>query len=129
MKNLLFILLILPTLSFSQTVFIEGFGKVVISGGGGGGPTVPVDNTPENLYFHPIMNITWDITRPNKAVAVTDNCSFYMDDVSPSGTGQVTFTITGTAIIKVNGTVSNAFPTTGTFTRTYTYSSGSLVWT
>lgn len=119
----LLVLLFFPSLAFSQLVVK---GKFVVggtsSGGGGGGTTVLVDTSKETIYPLSFMSSVYDATRPNKLIDISTNCTYYMNSVPLAGTGTVTFVLTGTCIVQVNGIISNAFPTTGTFTRTYTCS-------
>lgn len=130
MKKLLFFFLLLPSLAFSQTPSIKGLGKVVIAGSSGGGTTVPVDTSKEAIQFtFPVTNVYYSAIRPNQVITVTGDFTFYENWVPIGASGQVTFVITGTAVIQVNGVVSNAFPTSGTFTRTYTNVAGVLTWT
>jgi hypothetical protein len=90
--------------------------------------TLAVDTTYENLLYQPIMNINYNILRPNQQVTVTGDLHFNENFINPGYSGKVRFVLTGTSTITVNGHVINEFPTSGTFIRTYSNSKGIISW-
>ena len=130
MKNLLFLLLFIPAISSAQIVFQHGFGKVVIAGSSsGGGITVPVDASLENIYPYVIQNVNFDATRPNKRDTISQNTTFYMNNLPSTGSGTVTFVLTGSWLLQVNGAIGTPLPTSGgVYVRAYNYSGSGVNW-
>lgn len=123
MNKLFLLLLFLPFFAHAQTIRIPGLGKAIV-GGHPLPPSLPVDTTAEVLVFSPIMNNSFDATRPNKRVYVTGTLFYNENYINPGYSGTVTFVNTGGFVVTVNGS-GGTF--TGTVVAIYTYSGG-VVW-
>lgn len=124
MKKLLFILFFIPLIGIAQNIRVPGLGKVII-GGHVSPPSLPVDTSAEILVFSPIMNNSFDATRPNKKVYVTGTLFYNENDVNTGYGGTVAFINTGGWVITVNGN-GGTFNTT--VTATYIFTGGALTW-
>jgi hypothetical protein len=127
MRKLLLLFLIIYSVNCRAQIAVHFFGKVVINGTTSGGVTI--DNTPEQLVFTPIIDTYYKPVTPNKTVTVTTDLTFSENNIPIGSSGSVTFVLTGSYNVQLNGQVNNPIPASpGTYTRTVTNVSGFYTW-
>jgi hypothetical protein len=127
-QRYIFLLFIIPFTANAQTGFpVRSFAKIVVNGTTSGGVTI--DNTPEQLVFTPIINTYYKPVTPNKTITVTADLTFAENNIPVGSSGNVTFVLTGSFNVQLNGQVNNSIPASpGTYTRTISNISGTYTW-
>ena len=125
--RLLLLLLLLPFASSAQ--HFSRLSRVVVGGTGSGGG-VAVDTSHEALVYSQVMNVQYNPLRPNKRVVLGGDCSFFMNGVPVSSSGDVRFIfVTGSENLQVNGVQNTSPPgVPGLFQETYGNVAGLMEW-